>query len=122
MSTKFGEMYCYILFQGYNTIIRQNSSWTFLAEEHTINFVTFPYKYTVLIKIINAVFWVSQFIKICQLLDGYGSIFIETKNEILHLLLYPDGGVRDEFIPQRGNERLSHKYHQFQYSSTPPKD
>ena len=82
------------------------------------------------IKIINTVIWVSQFVKICQeeclrvniIILKMGSIFIETKIEVLHLLLHPDGGVRDEFIPQRGNERLSHKYHHFQSSSTPLKD
>ena len=46
MSTKFGEIYCYILFSNYSTIIRQNSLSTLLVERHATNFVAFPYKYS----------------------------------------------------------------------------
>ena len=45
MSTKCGEIHCYILFLDYSTIIRQNSSSTFLVGKHATNFVAFPYKY-----------------------------------------------------------------------------
>ena len=44
VSTKCGEIYCYIVFQEYSTIIRQNSSSTFLVGRHATNFVAFPYK------------------------------------------------------------------------------
>ena len=37
-------LYCYVLFLDYSTIIRQNSSSTFLVGRHATNFVAFPYK------------------------------------------------------------------------------
>ena len=39
-------LYCYVLFLDYSTIIRQNSSSTFLVERHATNIVAFPYKYS----------------------------------------------------------------------------